>query len=373
VKKRVIIAGTRFGRFYLAGLASPDSEVELAGVLARGSDVAQACARHYGVPLYTQPESVPGDVELACVVVGSGVNGGPGATLAKRLMARGIHVLQEHPVQHTELTECLRESLRYDVTYRVNTHYVNLSPVRRFIDAARRLRELQRPLFVDAVAGFQTACSLFDILGEALGGLRPWRFATPAARPAELAALSADRAPFRTLEGVVAGVPLTLRIQHQLAPREPDNFVHCFHQITIGTEGGHLMLANTHGPVLWCPRPHMPADSIGRVRPEESVAEHLDFASTMALGPAQAPSYREIMSSVWPAGVRCAVDDFIRLMAEPAQRPSRGQRDLAVSRIWSDTMLQLGQLELLEGQAPHIVDPHWLCEAVPGAGEVVSC
>ncbi len=373
MKKRAIVAGTRFGRIYLAGIAAPDCEVELAGVLARGSELAQACARHYGVPLYTQPESVPRDVEIACVVVGSAVNGGPGAMLAKRLMARGIHVLQEHPVQHTELVECLREAQRHGVTYRVNTHYVNVAPVRRFIAAARRLCELQRPLFVDAVAGFQTVYTLFDILGEALGGLRPWRFAPARPRLAELEALSRVSPPFHTLEGVVAGVPLTLRIQHQLAPREPDNFAHCFHQITIGTEGGHLVLANTHGPVLWCPRPHMPSDSINLVRLSESAAAHLDFASAAPLGPAEAPSYREILSTVWPEGIRTAVCDFLRSTSDAEQRARRGQHDLAVSRIWSDALLPLGQLELLDERTPEILDAGRLCAAVAGAGEALPC
>ncbi len=373
MKPRAVVAGTRFGRIYLAALASPECEVELAGVLARGSEVSRACARHYGIPLYTEPESIPSDVQLACVVVGSAVNGGAGATLAKRLMARGIHVLQEHPLQHVELTECAREARRLGVAYRVNTHYVNLAPVQVFIAAARRLRELQRPLFIDAVSGFQTSYTLFDILGEALGTLRPWRFAAPAARSPELAALSPGRAPFRTLEGVLAGVPLTLRIQHQLCPREPDNFVHCFHQITIGAEGGHLVLANTHGPVLWCPRPHMPPDSISRVRLEESPAAHLDFASAVSLGPAQAPSYREVLGTVWPSGVRTAVRDLVRLISEPAARGSRGQHDLAVSRIWSDAMRQLGQLELIDERPPEILDAARLYAAPAGAPEAASC
>ena len=57
-------------------------------------------------------EVVDADVDIACVVVSGGINGGPGAELARALMARGIHVLQEHPLHHDELADCLRHKLR---------------------------------------------------------------------------------------------------------------------------------------------------------------------------------------------------------------------------------------------------------------------
>nr|BFE59212.1 hypothetical protein GCM10020063_037380 [Dactylosporangium thailandense] len=333
-RPRVLVCGTDFGRIYLAALAAPDAGFELAGILARGGARSVACAAHYGVPLYTTVAQVPSDVEIACVVVGGAVTGGPGAELASALLARGIHVLQEHPLHHDELAGCLRTAHRHGVVHHLNTHYVHVAPVRRFVAAARALLARQRPLFVDAMVAVQVTYTLWDILGRALGSVRPWSFAGP--QPA------GPEAAFRSLDGTLAGVPLTLRVQQEMDPSQPDNFAHLFHRITIGTEGGHLTLVNTHGPVLWSPRPHMPADAASVVAFEDSAAGHLDFASTAPLGPAEAPSYREVLARLWPDAVRHALRELAADLPDPAAARRRGQYHLALCRLTADVNARLG-------------------------------
>ena len=57
--RRVVVAGTAFGRIYLDAIRSDPESFELAGILASGSAYSAECARRYGVPLYTSPEDVP--------------------------------------------------------------------------------------------------------------------------------------------------------------------------------------------------------------------------------------------------------------------------------------------------------------------------
>lgn len=355
-RPRVVVCGTKFGRVYLAAFARPEVDLELAGILARGSDRSMACARRYEVPLWTDPDELPDDIDLACVVVGSAINGGRGAELAQRLMARGIHVLQEHPLHHDELVACLRAARKYGVVYRLNTHYVHLSPVRRFVDVARDLLARQEAMFIDGQCAFQVAYTLFDILGHIVGAVRPAGFGEVPPFPLKLTAQARIEPPYRSVDGLFAGIPITLRMQNEMSPSDPDNHGHMFHRLTIGTEGGHLTLVNTHGPVLWSPRPHMSEDMRDLVRFDESTAEHLDFPSAEPIGPPDAPSYREILRDLWPAGTGHAVTRLARAVADGENPTGEGQYHLALTRLTAEFIGRFGPVRLLDRADPKIID-----------------
>lgn len=108
---RVLVCGTNFGRFYAEAVHRRPGYA-LAGILSRGSTASRAYARSLGVPYYTDPDDLPAGVDAACVAVSSSISGGQGTELARALMDRGIHVLQEHPVHLTELTDNLRHARR---------------------------------------------------------------------------------------------------------------------------------------------------------------------------------------------------------------------------------------------------------------------
>ncbi|MFG2603295.1 Gfo/Idh/MocA family oxidoreductase [Streptomyces sp. NPDC048514] len=365
-RPRMVVAGTKFGRIYLAGAARADSPYELAGILARGSERSARLARHYAVPLFTEPEEIPKDVEACCVVVGAAINGGPGARLAQQLMARGHHVLQEHPLHARELADCLRAAREHRVAYRLNSHYVHVEPVRRFITAARRLLARQRVLHIDAACAFQVLYTLLDILGRALGGVRPWGFGTTSDLPPEVRDLTDSPFVYRGLDGVIAGVPCTLRLQNDMDPGDPDNHTHLFHRITLHTEGGHLTLLNTHGPVMWSPRPHMPGDMRETVRMEESRAAHFGHPSAEPLGPATAPDYRHILGALWPEGAVGALR-ALREDIDDGTDPGRdGQYHLSLCRLTRDITDRFGPVRLhRDVPAPHVLPATALTEDAP--------
>ncbi|MEU8107198.1 Gfo/Idh/MocA family oxidoreductase [Nonomuraea muscovyensis] len=344
-RPRVLVCGTGFGRVHLAALTDPRSAFEPVGILAKGGERSRACAAEAGVPLYTRVEQVPDGVDLACVVLLGDVNGGPGSAVAAELMARGVPVLQEGPLLRDELAGSLRAARRQKVAFQVNTHYVHLPPVRRFVAAARALREEQEPLWVEAACGIQVAYHLVDVLGRALGGLRPYGFAA-------CGTTDGPRTPFRTLEGVIAGVPVTLRVQNQLHPADPDNHAHLLHRITIGAEGGILTLQDPHGPVLWSPRPHLPARARNATRLHDAADAHLDFPACAPLGPAEAPPYREILARMWPDGAHRAISTTWKAVRDGMDTMRDGQYYLAVSGVWKDLTAVLGFPERLTGPPP---------------------
>ncbi|NYZ14608.1 Gfo/Idh/MocA family oxidoreductase [Azospirillum sp. RWY-5-1] len=341
-KRRAIVCGTKFGRVYLKAFLDPAVPFELAGILGRGSDRTRRCAERYGVPLLTSVAEVPDDVEAACVVVGAGAGGGEGAILAQALMDRGIHVLEEHPLLPSELADCLRTAHRNGVQFHFNTHYVTIAPVRAFIDAARRLAALGPLSFVDAACSIQVAYTLFDILGEALGGVRPWAFVPPAPWPEAVSRIAASAPPYRTLEGVLAGVPLTLRVQNELDPRDPDNHSHQLHRITIGGRGGCLTLVDTHGPVVWTSRLHLPASAAPLAAIDEAPEAHLDYPTVAWALDGPPPTHRQVLGQVWPRGVVQALTRLAAAIDAGTPPLERGQYHLAVCEAWRQATRLLG-------------------------------
>ncbi|MEU7400823.1 Gfo/Idh/MocA family oxidoreductase [Streptomyces sp. NPDC044948] len=341
---RVLVCGTNFGRFYAEAVRRRPGYT-LAGILSRGSTASRAYAESLGVPFYADADDLPADIDVACVAVSSSISGGQGTDLARALMDRGIHVLQEHPVHLTELTGNLKHARSRGVQYRLNTHYPHVAPVRSFVEAARRLVARQRPLFLDAATPIHLLHPLVDILGQAMGALRPWRFADPAPLPAEI-----GPQPFRSLHGVFAGVPLTLRVHHQLDPSDRDNHALHWHRISLGTEGGVLTLADTHGPVLWSPRLHIGRDADRRFVLDGPGTGRLGLGSTAVVG--DTGTFRTVFSHLWPEAIGSALDGLRDAVAQGGDALRAGQYDLAVCRIWSDLATRLGPPEIVRPATP---------------------
>ncbi|MFH8630476.1 Gfo/Idh/MocA family oxidoreductase [Streptomyces lydicus] len=369
---RTVVCGTTFGQFYLAALAAHPAEFEIVGVLASGSERSAECAARHGVPLYTAVAELPDDVDLACVVVRSGVLGGTGTELALELLRRGIHVVQEQPVHHDDLVACLREARRSGVRYRLGDLYVRLPAVRRFAAAARKVLARQPLAYVDAACASQVAFPLLHILADALGTVRPWQVS---------AAAAAGDAPFAVLTGRIGGAPLTLRVHNQVDPDDPDNHLHLLHRITLGTDGGALTLTDTHGPVLWSPRLHIPESVKNRFDFAAPGTGHLTEPSSVPLGAASPPDYRHVLQEQWPAAIgqdlsaaRAAI-----LGAPDAERPE--QYHLTLSRMWQELTKELGYPTLRPGQrhqpfsaaeltdAPATDDPAELLRYAAGAAD----
>jgi pyochelin biosynthesis protein PchG len=370
---KAIVCGARFGQVYLESFAAPAAPFQLAGVLAGGSPRSRACAEHYGVPLYTDPDQLPDDIDAACVVIRSGLLGGRGCELSERLLARGIHVLQEHPMHHDELARCLRTARRHRVVYQVNSFYVHTEPVRRFLAVARELLRRQPVRYIDAACGFQLAYSLLDILGQALGGLRPWAFAELAPLPGEVRGATTLDVPFRGLDGVLAGAPLTLRVQNQLDPADPDNYAHLMHRVVIGTEAGNLTLVGTHGPTVWSTRPDFPREVAGT-----SATPHFQAhgaatpgSSATVLGPASVPHYLDVFRQVWPAGVRHALARLREAIETGADPLPAGQYHLTLCQLWQEITARIGPPELVHADPPRALTDEDL-RAMRMAGEAVA-
>ncbi|KAF1007475.1 MAG: hypothetical protein GAK28_01817 [Luteibacter sp.] len=360
----VVVAGTGFGRVYLDALAKADPAFRLTGVLARGGATSQDIAARLGVPLHVDPADVPDDTDIVCVVVRSGATGGPGSELAMHFLRRGIHVLQEHPVHHHEIATCLHAARQGGAAYAVNTLHPNLAPVRRFLAAATVARQHQVPAYVDIACNSQMLYPLLDLVGRALGGLRPWSFGSPA--------MDDTGHPFTTLHGRLHDVPLCLRVQNAVHPDDPDNHSFLLGQVAIGFDGGVLALPELHGPVLWHARLHAPRAADGRLTTSGPGTDRLDVPSTDILGPPPGERWHDAFDETWPRAVLVALHDLKASIDDPALRRAAGTWAMDVSQAWNDASQRLGMPALIRPDTPQPIPLDALRAAVDAIASTES-
>lgn len=332
---RTVVCGSRFGQFYLEAVRALPEQFELAGIVAKGSERSRLCAKRHGVPLYTDVDQLPADIDLACVVLRSGVMGGSGTERSLQLLARGIHVIQEQPVHHKDLALCLKQARQHGVHFMTGDLYVHVPAVRRFIACARAMLARQPALYIDAVCSTQVSYPLMHILQEALPTIRPWK----------INHVLKDAGPFQVLTGLIGNIPITIKAHNEVDPDDPDNHLHLLHKVTIGVAGGSLSLTDTHGPVVWQPRLHVLdlPDIHGEL--SANPPAHMLENSTQPLGTAEPASYRDILMTQWPRAIGrdlIAMREMIAGHVESAAKDTRAQQELLCSRQWQDFTQALG-------------------------------
>ncbi|GIQ70290.1 methyltransferase [Xylanibacillus composti] len=345
---RTVVCGSRFGQFYLEAVTALPDQFELVGLLGKGSERSKLCAERCGVPLYTEIAQLPDRLDLACVVLRSGVMGGDGTALTLELLARGVHVIQEQPVHHKDLADCLRAARQNGVHYMTGDLYAHLPAVRRFIACARVLLEQQQALYIDAACATQVSYPMMHMLMEALPSIRPWT----------INHVLKDDGPFQVLSGLLGNIPITLRAHNEVNPEDPDNYLHLLHSLTIGVAGGSLSLVDTHGPVVWRPRLHVPdvPDIPGELK--AGAHAHLLARSEQVLGPAATDSYRDILLEQWPRAIGRDLLQMSSMIRGDTVADTRAQQELLCSRQWQQLTQALGYPVLRQhrGHQPLSVD-----------------
>ncbi|EHC5871741.1 Gfo/Idh/MocA family oxidoreductase [Salmonella enterica subsp. enterica serovar Eastbourne] len=337
-KIRTLVCGSTFGQFYLSALSKLPC-FEIAGLLAQGSQRSKECADRNGIPLYTQIDELPSDIDLACVVMRSGVLGGDGIKTAKAIMEKGINVLFEPPLHQNEMADCLRTSQKNGVVFQVANLYTQLESARSFISSAKLLLDKQSGLFIDASAANQVLFPLLHILMQITGNVRPWSVKL-------LDYEVTKKIPMRILGGEIGGIPLLLRLHHQVDPVDPDNHLPLFHRITLGTAGGTLDLHDPHGLVIWTPRLFIP-ESAKNDFCFSNVA-HLQQPVLSILDGTPGISQAKNLKINWPEAIGRDLIDMASMLSGSSVSYYSSQQMLMLCKLWQETTSQLGYPELCE-------------------------
>lgn len=324
-RHRAIVVGATFGAVYAEALATANSPVELVGVVSTGSAASAALAHHLGVTLYTNLDSLP-PVDIAFVVVRSGVVGGDGVRICEQLLGRGIHVMQEQPVHGDEILSLLRTAKTNSVRYAVNDFYSRVAPIRQFVSAATALDQLSGIRYVHARSSIHVAYPLFTILSNVIGPLTPARIAVPRER---------GSGPFAAGRLILGDVTVDLLLQNEICPSDPDNHARLLHTITVGCDAGELVLAHTHGSTRWHRRPRF---------------DTADAPIAERVGAEFDPTSAEVRSRLWPDAIRLAAADFADSLDRPATMVS--QRFVRATRLWSEFTSAVGPATPINPEPP---------------------
>jgi len=262
----LIVCGSNYGRAYLRAIERVPQRYRLASILARGSERSTRLAEKYGAPLYREISEVPARVSIACAAIGS-----EGKEVHLALLARGVHVLCEHPQTARHLRQALETAAARSVCFHINGHFVDLEAPVAFIHCAERLRPA-RPVYMSIAATERSLYATLDIAKRALTALRPF----------DLARLRQSE-PFLRLQGLLGGVTTDFHLQ--LSPEgtifdDGSSDYAVDFRLTFFYPRGILSLLSVSGPVVWHERY---SRAIDPSRPLWS-AEHFTCKSLLELG-----------------------------------------------------------------------------------------
>jgi yersiniabactin synthetase, thiazolinyl reductase component len=239
----ILVCGTNYGGIYLEAIRLGGADYLLAGILARGSLRSQRVARAYGIPLYCCVEDLPPGIDLACAAMG-----GSGSHVVLRLLARGIHVLCEHPQKPSRLQSALSAAASRDLCFHTNGHFADLEAAAVFIRQCRQQSGAAPPSYFHVTATDRSLYAALDILRGALDSFAPFEFHVTSRLP-----------PFTIVQGLLGGVPVTLHLQYGAEGRPlPDGSPAYLvdHRIAAGFLSGTLALLSMNGPVVWNGNPN---------------------------------------------------------------------------------------------------------------------
>jgi len=235
---QILVCGTNYGRIYLDAIRLGGPSYRLAGILGRGSLRSQQTAREYGVPLYCCVEDLNMDLDLACAAMGAS-----GSQSVLSLLARGIHILCEHPQKPSSLQPALTAAASRNLCFHINGHFAGLEAAAAFIHQCRRHSDTGLPSFFHVMATDRSLYAALDILARLLDSFAPFEFHVTSRLP-----------PFIIVQGLLGGVPITLHVQRgengrPLPDASPAYLID--HRIAVGFPSGTLTLLSMNGPVIW--------------------------------------------------------------------------------------------------------------------------
>lgn len=353
---RVLLCGTNFGKFYISALLEKGHCFDLVGILAKGSDRSLNFAGELGVPFYKTVEELPEDIDIACVVLKSTLLGGQGTSLAMKLMKKGINVIQEHPVHHSDISACMKIAKENKVNYHVNSHFVNVKPISIFIDYVSRTNKKEEPVFIDLTSSL--IYSSIDIIGRCLGGLDEFHFFQNCELPENVSEISNKKfLPYKSIQGVIKGIPVYIKIQNYFDPDDLDNNYLIMHRISIGSESGNTTLLSSHGPVIWSEGYPVPdRDCIIEEKDEQSFLdghqkkyEKYTHPTSVIFSEREGPSYSNITYGYWPEAIIKALYVMKEQMESSIEDKWQSECYLkSLSLIWVEIMKIAGKPALFK-------------------------
>jgi pyochelin biosynthesis protein PchG len=247
---RVLLCGTQYGQTYLPAIFEC-KELELTGILAKGSDRSIRLSEQCNVPLFDSTASLQKTDEtfdLACVAINDTI----ATPLATSLLQLGVPVLVEHPVHTENIDNLLTVAASTGGICHINSHFSKLPPIAEFIALCHKLNEVSSPLFINVSCNSRTLFSTLDILLRCFGENGFGKIDSNT-----LTVLHNTNKPscytVASLQIQLQQLPCTMTYQRWRGKKDNSQDSPLGHQILITYPEGTLSLGGTFGPTLWAP------------------------------------------------------------------------------------------------------------------------
>ena len=239
----ILVCGSNYGATYIRALAGSRDQIRLAGILSTGSARSLAYAQQAQVAHYTRLEDIAdGSVDIACVAV----PGDAGQRLSLALLAKGIHVIGEHPIGPEQVRKALTVAELHGRVFQVNAHFADLLAPQAFYQGLRVAQNLGPALHYDLAINLRTLYSALDLVGRAIGSLDNFQVIAPT--------MDADTL-FANVLLVNPKVRISLLCQNFASAADDGSATLLNHRCSATFAHGNLLLAESNGPVIWFPSP----------------------------------------------------------------------------------------------------------------------
>lgn len=353
-KLKVIVCGTTFGQFYMEVLHRHSDEFEFMGIVAGGSERSRVCSKTYGVPLYRSIDELPEKPDIACVIIRSGALGGRGTDIAESLMNMGVHIIQEQPIHKTDTKSCIQSALKNKVNFMTGDLYVHLPEVKKLISGVKTAMQLQKPAYIHITTCPQVSYPMVDIMDKMFSPLPKWSFDT----------ISEANGPFQIASGRLGDVPLYVTYNNQIDPADPDNYMHMLHRFTIGFEGGRFELPDTHGPLMWMPRLHIPTQGYNAGIYNAVFPEHMKEYTSNVVGAYNRITYSDMVLKTWVDAVYGDLSEMKDMILGRKNGRARAQREILCTQRWHEFTQTFGFASLKKGCSHQPLDANIVLGAV---------
>lgn len=320
---KVMVCGAASGQFCLEAVASCSERFVLAGFYRLKDKSVERYSELCEVSLYSDVDEVPEGVDIAYIADEDKLLSEEKATLAIKLLEKGINVILEQPIQYKDLVACLQAAKTKKLVFMVNDINDNLKAASAFVDRIKQLLDKQKPLYIDAALDRDNIYSFFYMLLKAL----------PVTRPFEIISVAKELKEITVVSARIAQIPMLLRIYNHGINNAEKHFLQLSQRVSIGVEGGNLLLAGANGPIIW-------ETSIPDIKKEGNLKDsgcsgYLFENNTEVIWKSDTQSYKQIFFSAWTASLVQTLHNIGNLIQEKSNINTQIQSELLCASYWS--------------------------------------
>lgn len=347
--KKVIVCGSRFGQFYIEALKDMEN-IEVIGLLANGSNRSVKCADHYNLKIFTSVESLPKDIDVACVAIGSSVFGGNGVKIAKELLKKRINVLFEQPIHVREISELYNTAISHNVKIKIGNLYNNLPAVRNFLLNVDRANMISHPSYLMVDLNTQLSYPVSGIIKQILKDTTVVN---------ENYKYIEQKSCCNILSMNVNNVEVLVKAFNEIGKNNLDSDMRMLFSMVVGYPSGRLVLSSPLGPVFWEQSPNVPEIDLipSFLEGDYRVGCNKPWISVLYQADEYNKSY--IYRNIWVKAVKDDLKKFIfNEINEEQLSGIEIQHDLEIAVLWQKLMGSLGYPKTKLNDTTKYIDPY---------------